>query len=322
MLNDYIKEVIQVENIDDNQFKPMIRNFSYSTMFDIWHAGKVFALEYPEQSGFTLHSHDYYQVWYVEHGTCEHIVGNKQYLMQGGDIFILPPGINHQTILYKDTRIICCEFILEEIAVGCGTTFYQQIIETAGGISFEMLFRDEMKEASVKHTIGISNQKFVKDQMNKMLEEYTEQNLFFQDYLQLLMLELLLFLLREYALLPRMKVDMESYASYRKLINEAIEYIDQHYYEPLTLSDMYRRFAMSKTYFCYLFKEQTQKTFVEYLTDLRIQHSVELLTQTNLSITEIAETCGFSNSSNFSRSFRKALKSSPSEFRKKVHGTK
>lgn len=67
---------------------------------------------------------------------------------------------------------------------------------------------------------------------------------------------------------------------------------------------------------CKIFKEFLGKTPIEYLTEYRINKSIGLLKTTDMSITEIAVSCGFCGSSYFTETFVKIMKCTPSGFRK------
>jgi AraC-like DNA-binding protein len=65
------------------------------------------------------------------------------------------------------------------------------------------------------------------------------------------------------------------------------------------------------------FKKRTNKTYIQFLNELRIEHASRLLqTKNDQSITEIAEQAGFNNMSHFNRQFKALKDCSPSEFKK------
>ncbi|OBX24984.1 helix-turn-helix domain-containing protein [Gelidibacter algens] len=67
-----------------------------------------------------------------------------------------------------------------------------------------------------------------------------------------------------------------------------------------------------------IFKKRTNKTYIQFLNELRIEHAGKLLQHKNEhSISEIAEALGFSNSSNFNRQFKATLGMTPLIYRKK-----
>ena len=83
----------------------------------------------------------------------------------------------------------------------------------------------------------------------------------------------------------------------------------------MTLSSICFYLCMSKSRFSPLFKKYTEMTFIEYLTRIRIEKSMELLKTTSLMTYEIAGKVGFSDPHYFSLIFKKINNISPSEFR-------
>lgn len=97
-------------------------------------------------------------------------------------------------------------------------------------------------------------------------------------------------------------------------IEAAICYIDKHYSEPISRDSVACICYMNSSYFGNCFKIYTGKTFTDYLTDLRIQKSVELLRE-KYSIEEIAQKVGYSGSRHFGRTFKSITGYTPTEYR-------
>ena len=76
------------------------------------------------------------------------------------------------------------------------------------------------------------------------------------------------------------------------------------------------RFKISKKYLSQFLKEQTGKSYTEYVEELRLDHAMQLLRTTDLNITDIAEQCGFSTANTFYKAFRRKYQLSPSAVRK------
>ena len=73
---------------------------------------------------------------------------------------------------------------------------------------------------------------------------------------------------------------------------------------------------MTKNAFCRYFKVRTNKTFFQFLIDIRIESASKLLLKNNeLSVIEIAELCGFNNISNFNRKFKEIKLASPLKYK-------
>ncbi len=92
-------------------------------------------------------------------------------------------------------------------------------------------------------------------------------------------------------------------------------YIQKSYPEKILLSDIAAAGYVSRSSCSSIFKRYLNKTPMEYLTEYRIARSCELLSVGELSITEIANRCGFCGSSYFTETFRKCMNCTPTEYR-------
>ena len=98
-------------------------------------------------------------------------------------------------------------------------------------------------------------------------------------------------------------------------ISMAKKYIQLHYQDSFSLEDVADYVGLTPTYFTKLFKEQTKQTFIDYVTDYRIEKSKELLLNTKLSLKEIVYEVGYKDPNYFSRVFKKWTKVSPKQYR-------
>jgi len=99
-------------------------------------------------------------------------------------------------------------------------------------------------------------------------------------------------------------------------LKKVILYIQDNYREPIRTRDLSELIPMSEGQFCRFFKAMTRKTPVDYINSYRIRQAADLLQQSERKISDIAFEVGFDNVSYFIKVFRKAMKCSPSEFRK------
>ncbi len=99
-------------------------------------------------------------------------------------------------------------------------------------------------------------------------------------------------------------------------IKEITEYINCHYAENLSIEELSKKVMLSKYYFIRTFKEETGYTPHEYIVKTRINKAKIMLKSTDMSIKEIAFSCGFSTESSFSNCFRKNTNITAVEFRK------
>ncbi len=101
--------------------------------------------------------------------------------------------------------------------------------------------------------------------------------------------------------------------SEREKIIEACRVIDANFDNPLTIKELSRKVAMNECYLKKGFKALTGKTIHEYTQDLRISKAKEMLKQQGLSVSDVANTLGFSSISHFSTAFKKATGMKPCE---------
>lgn len=99
------------------------------------------------------------------------------------------------------------------------------------------------------------------------------------------------------------------------LIHQAREYIDNHFDEDLTLDEVSRLINISPYYFSKLFKEEIGQSFIEYITNLRMEKAKTLLATTNKSMKEICSAIGYADPNYFSRTFKKNVGVTPTEYK-------
>lgn len=96
----------------------------------------------------------------------------------------------------------------------------------------------------------------------------------------------------------------------------AIAYINEHYGDcDLKLPDLLEHLGVSRSYFSTVFKEKTGQSFVEYLTNLRMEKAKEYLRETGLCTYEIAERIGFADPHYFSLTFRRRTGMTPKQYK-------
>ena len=98
-------------------------------------------------------------------------------------------------------------------------------------------------------------------------------------------------------------------------ISIVLDYLDNHYSENVTLEQAAQLAGFSKFYFTRLFKEYTNHTFYEYLTEKRIRAAEQMLLIPKFPVTEVSIQAGFSSLSSFNRTFKRNKGCSPTEYR-------
>lgn len=96
------------------------------------------------------------------------------------------------------------------------------------------------------------------------------------------------------------------------------DFIKRNHKETITLEKIAEIAHMSPTGFCRFFKTMTQKTFSQYLTEVRIENACELLRNSDYTIADCCYSSGYNNLSNFHRHFKKNTGMSPSQYRTNI----
>lgn len=101
-------------------------------------------------------------------------------------------------------------------------------------------------------------------------------------------------------------------------LQKAVSYINEHYFEPLSLKSVASHVGLNGTYFSTMFKRQMGMSFSDYLTQRRIKQAKVLLKNSNMSLMDISLAVGFENQSYFSRVFRDRTGVSPRQYRERA----
>jgi YesN/AraC family two-component response regulator len=98
-------------------------------------------------------------------------------------------------------------------------------------------------------------------------------------------------------------------------VYKTIEYIRKHCGEKITLGDIAKNVCLSRSYISAVFKEETGKSVVRQINEIRIEKSKKLLSDKTVSLSDIAGLCGFEDQSYFTRVFRRTTGVTPKKFR-------
>lgn len=110
-------------------------------------------------------------------------------------------------------------------------------------------------------------------------------------------------------------VKKHSTNNYSAPIQKTILYIEANLSDNLSLKNLAKINNFNDCYLSALFKKETGKTLTEFITEQRIQRAIQLLASSSLPIQTIAQYCGFSDVNYFSKTFKKKIQKSPSEYR-------
>ena len=98
-------------------------------------------------------------------------------------------------------------------------------------------------------------------------------------------------------------------------MQQVIRFLETHYTEDISLTDVANEFFVVPNYLAKKFKEKKNMTAMQYLENFRMEKAADYLRNTEQSVTEIAGKVGYNDANYFTRTFRKRYGISPREYR-------
>lgn len=251
------------------------------------------------------HSHDYFQIYYILHGSITHITEGDSSQLAKGDVFIIPPGFAHSVSEPKDAVFYTFSFTKESIAPSCSA--FPLVGRYLGEIENE-------SSVPAKNSLSGDSVLFVENLMDRLYTEFCDKQIGYVDAIRAYAAVLLTILARNHFERTQFTYPLSDGTD---TILYCIEYIDENFAEPLTLTDMAKRAAMSKSAFCKRLKAVTGTTFNNYLNSVRIKNAVSLIKK-RYKISAISGLCGYNDFSTFYRNFKAIIGCSPNQYRRSV----
>ena len=251
------------------------------------------------QNQQTIHTHDYYQIWYISKGNCTHKIDNKSFYLSAGDLIIIPPFSYHSmTSESNDLEVIGIDFTENYLSELDNNTIFLACIKP--------LFVREKEKKSVFTETSF------KELMIEMYEEYFSGLKFSDLIIKSCLMKLIILLERKSDITENTEKIVHSQA-----IGEVLRYIHNNIESKIRIEDLCRVSNLCPTSLGAHFKKATGKSVVQYTNSIRIDKAKQLLKETDISITNIAYELGFGDGAYFNRIFKKETSLSPKDYRNK-----
>lgn len=249
-----------------------------------------------------FHWHDYYEITLVLEGSGCYYVNGQSFLVGPGDLFIFNNAELHGwQVFQQEMRVLVL-------------IFYADLVAGGGNLAEMEYLRPFIDRSnSFKNRIGRS-ERYAADiaaMMKQIREEWDEQAPGYRLMIKADVLRILTMLVRHYHNDTRAPGNHANRHKALQRLHAAFEYIDASFCGKVTLKEAADRVYMSPNYFSHYFHTATGLSFSDYVTARRMRKARQLLTTTSRSIYEIAIECGFPNSSNFYRLYKKHTGESP-----------
>lgn len=245
--------------------------------------------------------------------------GIKKYNFSANKVKLVPEISNSQPFMnqFYDNYVSIHNAIFNQI----GQSNYQEISQNVHAYLSQTGILDETNIVQLKYAIHKFNTKCEYAVLQKKIHYLYIERIFLQfehkiqtetsrDHLLLLPYQMV----HKYGLAVR----NHSMEQYSHTVGSAINYIDLHLQEPLSLNYIADKLGKNASFLSSQFKKETGQTITAFIHEHRISYAIRLLNSTNLSIQEISEKVGILDLNYFCKLFKKQIGMTPTEYKKLI----
>lgn len=254
------------------------------------------------------HLHDWYELVYVYSGRGTFFIDQTFYDAEADNIFLIPGNTIHRS--FPDPA---------QPKTSTAIFFHPSLVHASPlGDSFSYLrcFEQSKRKKGYKLIAESDVQAPLQMLIEQIHDELVNMQPGYRHSVQLYLQQLLLLINR--AISP---VEMEHSAAAigPPWMTAALAYIDEHPESPLGMSQLAKQAAVTPAHFSRVFKSLTGLTVTEYVTTKKVIRAKELLIDTDATIAEIAEQCGFESLPHFHRTFKKMTGLTPTRYKRSLN---
>ncbi|MCW3789748.1 helix-turn-helix domain-containing protein [Plebeiibacterium sediminum] len=239
------------------------------------------------EKNFPIHSHNKHQLYYLEGGAAYFNTPRKSFFVPANHFLWIPAGLEHNIIFRTKAKMVHNIYIPTILKTS------NPSLETNAGIYPVTNLLAEMINYTLSWKGEIGN-----DDQEKFQFLITLNNVI--------------------ASAANLPLPIALPTTNNESLSEIVKYIHRNIDQPLSLDYIAEKFSYSTRTLSRLFQNNLNTSFLQYVKLTRIIKAMELLLQTDLSISEITFKCGYNNLSSFSYVFHKTVNISPADFRKKT----
>jgi len=245
---------------------------------------------YLPQTVVVEHSHaEYYQILYLMDGECTVLIDGEEVHGESGMFFLWAPGVVHGISNVKP-----------------GSQGKLIIV----GMKF-VVFNDELNQELLRLPAANVGTPELKNAYYQILLEAVRKGPYYEQRLPNLLSAWLYQMLSQRQRGGRNTVKGDE----QRPTLRVKKYINENFTQELPLDKLAEVSGYSKSYLCQIFREDTGMTINSYINDVRISYAVKLLADTELSVAEVGERCGYNSVFYFIKVFKKVIGIPPGNFR-------
>jgi len=265
-------------------------------------AAETFAIAhlYKEEKTMDMHIHDCYEIYYSISGGKQFLIDNKFYSMNPGDVFIINQYESH-----KITQVD--KMVHERIVLSIHPEYTKRL--STPETNLDACFSDRPREFC--HRISLN-----KDQQSRFLyyiNKITGADGYGHDIVEQTAFMELMLLINNAVRTGHQQESVGGSYGYNHQVDDILAYINLNIASPISIEQLAREFFLSESYICRIFKAATGTTINKYINARRISIAKALLSD-GAGVMEAYEKSGFSDYSNFFKTFTRAVGISPKKY--------
>ena len=254
-----------------------------------------------QNASFASHWHTALEIIMPLEGNYVAHILSETYVLEPGDIFIIPAGTIHSLEAPNSGSRLIYIFELNFLSQLPGYNYVQSLLSQPMRITYD---DDPEYYAEEAKLILLLAEHYWGKSVTKEMNLYACLLSFFAKVGE-----------KNIGAVPASVGTTMKNSSVVSQLSMVLDYIDEHYSENITLEQAAQIAGFSKFYFTRLFKEYTNHTFYEYLTEKRIRAAEQMLLVPKYPVTDVSIQAGFSSLSSFNRTFKRNKGCSPTEYR-------
>ena len=255
----------------------------------------------------TWHFHPELEIMLVQEGSGIRFVGNSMERFQAGDLVLYGSNIPH---LYRSDK----EYYQKDTELVSKATVVYFKENFLGDSFWQLPPIAPIKKLLALSRRGIKFQGEAQEELKRQIQLLDEQKNSIGRIIDLLSILKVMAETKEYELL--LNTAFTKYVSEDECerINKVYQFIIDNYTENPTLEQVSAVANMSETAFCRYFKSHTNKTYTQFLNDIKVDNACRLLIDNRLSISQICFETGFNNFTHFNDQFKKITGITPKQY--------
>lgn len=253
-----------------------------------------------------LHFHNYMELGYCYYGAGDVVLGDDTYRFSGQQFTVIPSNFPHTTNS-DPGNISRWEYLFVDVEVVLDGIFPDNALRKERAL--QRLYEKPWFLEEAEYPKEAAKIKEILNIMRKGDEFYLEEA-------KALLGCLLLEITRLNYTNKETRADAEQ-GRITCIVSRAMDYISDHYMEPIRVEQLAKYSHLSETHFRRVFTEYMHMGPLEYINTVRIRTACEHLKKTEEPVADIAHKCGFTTNSTFNRNFKQMMGVTPVEWRKR-----